>query len=50
MVEIFRPSQNMELRGVMSVSVSEVLFKRPTPKKSVAIIERQYLDEKDACA
>ena len=48
MVEIFRLSQNRDLRKVVDVSVSEVIFKRHTFKNSVAIIDRQSLDENDA--
>ena len=50
MVEIFRPSQNRDLRGVVSVLVSKVNFKRPTPENSVVIIEHWSLHDDDACA
>ena len=51
MVEIFRLSQKWDLRGVVAVSVlvSEVNFKRPKPKYSVAILERQSSDKKYVC-
>ena len=38
MVEIFCPSQNRDLRGVVAVLVSEVNFERLTPKNIVAIL------------
>ena len=50
MVEIFHPSQKRYLHGVVDVPVSELNFKRPTPKNSVAILEIQSSDENDACA
>ena len=49
MVEIFRPSQKRSLCGVVAVLVFEVIFRSPTAKNSVAVIERQLLDENNAC-
>ena len=49
MVEKFCPPQKRDSRGVVNVSVSKVNFKRPTPKKSVAILECQLSVENDAC-
>ena len=35
---------------MVAVLVSRVIFKRPTTKNSVAILEHQSPDENDACA
>ena len=50
MVEIFRPSQNQESRGVVAILMPKSEFKRPTPKSSATIIEHLLSDENDACA
>ena len=50
MAEIFCPSQKRDLRGVVAVSVFEVILKWPAPQNSVAILERQSSDENNACA
>ena len=50
MMEIFLLSQKWDLRGPVAVLVSKVYFKRPTPENSVAILERQLLNEHNACA
>ena len=50
MVGILRLSQKRDVRGVMYVSVYELIFKRPTPENSVAVLEHKSLDENNACA
>ena len=48
-VEKLCPSQKWNSRGGVDVLVSKVIFQRPTPKISVAILERQSLDENYSC-